>query len=538
AGFDAAAELEGHEAPARLPLCRIDDRPDLRVRGVHLDISRNRVPTMNTLCAAVDGLSRLKINHLQLYTEHTFAYEAHPEVWREASPMTPAQVRELDEYCRERGIELVANQNSFGHMERWLRHPAYHHLAESPGGFTDPWGVRRPWGSTLSPAVAETRDFLAGLYDELLPNFTSRMVSVGGDEPWELCRGRSRPLCAQRGHGRVYLDFLLDIHRLLAERDARMLFYGDSILAHPELIPELPRDAMVIDWGYESEHPFDDEAALFAAADHDYVVCAGTSSWNSISGRWTNARENISRAARAAVTRGADGLLIADWGDNGHLQQFPVAWPGLVFAAAVAWDVERNVDCDIEAALTATLVSSGEELTGEAAAAAARAVLELGDVYLAEPISLHNATLSAAAALPALRPYYRAGLAEAADRDRGRLVPAIERARSAVAELSGSGRTGAAAGSGSLLREELAFTVDFLSYAADFSRALAEEPRSGVRGGGPIEVGMLPAERRTQLRGRVEDLAGRFAALWPARYRPGGLADSLSVFRAMADELK
>lgn len=526
-GAHAAAAQAG---AGRLPLCRIDDAPDLRVRGVHLDISRNRVPTMDTLLATVDALSRLKINHLQLYTEHTFAYEAHPEVWRDASPMTPAQVLALDEYCRERGIELVPNQNSFGHMERWLRHPDYHHLAESPGGFVDPWGVRRRWGSTLSPAVAETRDFLASLYDELLPNFSSRMLSVGGDEPWELCRGRSRRLCAERGHGRVYLDFIRDIHRLLTERDVRMLLYGDIILAHPELIPELPRDAMVIDWGYEGTHPFDEETALFSAADLDYLVCAGTSSWNSISGRWTNARENITRAARAAVARGAGGLLIADWGDNGHLQQFPIAWPGMVFGAAVAWGVKQNADCDMGDALAAAFASSGEALPGAAADAVARAVLELGDVYLNEPMRLHNATLLAATAIPALRPYYRNPLAEGTDGDWDRLYGAVERAHSAVAGLPRAGRQTATASAGSRIREELSFTVDFLTYAAEISRETGAD--------GQLEPAVLPAVRRRELRARVEDLAGRFAALWSGRYRPGGLEDSLSVFRALADELK
>ena len=109
--------------PSGLPCLEIRDYPDFPVRGVMLDVSRDKVPTMATLYRLIDMLAEWKINHLQLYIEHTFAYRGHEEVWRDASPLTPQEIRDLDHYCRERFIELVPNQNSFGHMERWLKHP-------------------------------------------------------------------------------------------------------------------------------------------------------------------------------------------------------------------------------------------------------------------------------------------------------------------------------------------------------------------------------------------------------------------------------
>ena len=119
-----------------------------KIVGYMLDVSRYRVPTMETVKRQVDILAELGYNHFQLYTEHTFAYPGHEDVWREASPFTPAEIRELDAYCAERGIELVPNQNSFGHLEHWLSHPAYNHLAEAPQGGTrhGSWVCARPAG--------------------------------------------------------------------------------------------------------------------------------------------------------------------------------------------------------------------------------------------------------------------------------------------------------------------------------------------------------------------------------------------------------
>ena len=74
-----------------LPIGTIRDHPDLAIRGVMLDVSRDKVPTTETLYALVDRLASWKVNQVQLYSEHTFAYRNHPEVHADASPFSPAR---------------------------------------------------------------------------------------------------------------------------------------------------------------------------------------------------------------------------------------------------------------------------------------------------------------------------------------------------------------------------------------------------------------------------------------------------------------
>ncbi len=63
-----------------LPLLNNTDWPDFSARGVMLDISRDKVPTMDTLFSLIDLLASWKVNQFQLYIEHTFAYHNHREV--------------------------------------------------------------------------------------------------------------------------------------------------------------------------------------------------------------------------------------------------------------------------------------------------------------------------------------------------------------------------------------------------------------------------------------------------------------------------
>ena len=71
-----------------IPCCQVEDSPDFPNRGVMLDVSRGKVPTLQTLFQLVDLLSGLRYNQLQLYFEHPFAYSKHAEVWMNVSPLT------------------------------------------------------------------------------------------------------------------------------------------------------------------------------------------------------------------------------------------------------------------------------------------------------------------------------------------------------------------------------------------------------------------------------------------------------------------
>ena len=174
----------------RLPCLRIRDWPDFQRRGVMLDISRGRVPKLETLLDLAEHLADFKINELQLYTEHTFAYRRYQSVWRSWGALTGTEIRKLDARCRELGIDLVPNQNSFGHLRHFLEHPSLKRLAEVSKPYEDAGGgfVRRP--STLAPNHPGTLPFLRGLYDELLPTFPV-IFYVGCDETWDLGRGRA-----------------------------------------------------------------------------------------------------------------------------------------------------------------------------------------------------------------------------------------------------------------------------------------------------------------------------------------------------------
>ncbi len=482
------------QRPDRLPGCVVVDHPDLPARGVMLDISRDKVPNDETLYRLVDQLAEWKLNQLELYTEHTFAYGHHRDVWVQASPMTPDDILRLDRYCRDRFIELVPNQNSFGHLHRWLALPAYRHLAEAPDGWVGPDGSWRPVPFSLNPTDPASLQFLDGLYAELLPHFTSRAFNVGCDETWDLGQGASRLACERIGKGRVYLEFVLAIHRLVTRYGRRMHFWGDIIIQHPELVPELPQDVTVLEWGYEADHPFAEHVATIASSKLPFYVCPGTSSWNSIGGRTDNCLANVDSAVRHGLANGATGCLVTDWGDNGHWQHLPASYLGIAAGAALAWCYDRNRDADLSALMDRHVLRDRAGVGGDL-------LHRLGRVH--EPLgqSLHNATIlyrtlrakpDATAFLAGVDPRgFRTALDEA-----NALLELVSEVRSDRPDAE-------------LVARELRHALQMLAHACKRGTFLLE---------GEGDAAALAADMRSIL--------GEYRELWAARNRIGGLQDS------------
>jgi hexosaminidase len=506
---DAAGAFYAQQTLAQLPADAgpvvIEDWPDVAVRGVMLDVSRDKVPTMATLIALVDRLSSWKVNQLQLYMEHTFAYTGHDDVWRDASPFTPDELRDLDAHCRSRHVELVPNQNCLGHLERWLVHERYRSLAIRPDGWIDGRGrTRQP--TTIDPANPASLDFVRGLLRELLACFTSERVHVGLDEPWELPDERFGD----------YVDFVRRL-RDAPELDGReMLVWGDIVARHPDRTGDVPPGVTVCEWGYEADHPFDERAAALAASGLPFWVCPGTSSWNSVVGRGTNARRNSEAAARAAVAHGAAGYLVTDWGDNGHLQHLPVSEPAIAHAAGVAWCAAANEGDDVVDGTDAVSAHVFADATGELS----RALHELGDAHLAVRPQVPNASVLV---LALLSPRIRMGDGVTAGVTDDDLGAAKDVVASAMARLD---RARPARADGALV-------VDEVRASAALVDLLIDDARARLRAGGTIDA--VPASQRAHLADRLWPMVDRHRDLWLQRNRPGGLDDSCARLQRLLD---
>ena len=348
-----------------LPGVEITDHPDLKVRGALMDISRNKIPKLKTLYGLVDFLADLKYNHLQLYIEgFAFAYPSFKNLWQDTdTPLSPEEIQQLDKYCKDRFIELVPNQNSLGHMTPWLETDEYKDLAECPDGYKL-MGLIDMKG-TLDPTDPRSLELIQKMSEDLLPNFTSDQFNVNLDEPFELGECKSKAAATKvGGKAMLYLDYTQKLHKYVKDKGKKMMMWGDVVTKHPEILDQMPKEITLLEWGYEFNHPFEENCYRLQQAKQPFMVCPGTSSWSSFTGRTFNMMGNIENAVENGIRFGAEGMLNTDWGDFGHLQYLTVSYAGLAYGGALSWNYQAKEQIDLSAYLSKMVFQDEANLMG------------------------------------------------------------------------------------------------------------------------------------------------------------------------------
>jgi hypothetical protein len=361
------------------------------------------------------------------------------------------------------------------------------------------------------------------LLDELLENFTSRRVHIGCDETFELGAGASAAAVASQGRPRVWAAHVRRIAGPLTARGRQVLCWADVLRQDPGVVHELPEGLVPVAWTYEAPGRaarlpprvrevlerlgvdaavagFAANVAPLAEAGAAFWVAPGTSAWNSLVGRIDNAAANLADAAATGLAHGSEGYLVADWGDNGHVQPPSVSWPALVLGGALAWCAAANRDLDLAAVCDRFVFRDGAGEIGTALLRAGRQWCRTGQVAV-------NASPLQAALFPTQ------GHLVTGDPDPLKVKDVVGELEDALAGIE---RSRLACPDAELVRRELALAVRLARHGA--LRLLG---RTGA-----------PAPPGRRMRTELAALAAEHAACWLARSRPGGLADSMRHFEA------
>jgi hypothetical protein len=489
------------------PAAYIADWPSMSYRGLMLDVSRGKVPTIETLKHVVDGLALIKMNVLQLYTEHTYVFPHHPRIGQDCGSLSADDMLELDAYARHQHVELIPNLQSFGHCAHILRVPEYEHLAESAARWS------------LCPVDEETYALLGDMYADMLPAFTSSWFNVGCDETYDLGKGRSAEAVAERGTGRVYLEHILRLRELAEQHGRRIQIWGDILLHYPERVADLPEDVTLMDWHYEAEDDYP-SVRLFAESGRPFWVCPGTSSWNTLFPRIENSNGNIRMLARLGAEHGAQGLLNTDWGDHGHYQPLGQCWYGYAYGAEQAWNGGITEDDAFDACF-------GPLFFGAAGEGVVAAMRELGRLNTLPGMPRPNASNSVYAFLD-----------EPLTGDMAEQIPVetLDEIVSSTLAVEGALRAALPATGDRLSLEEMIYSTRAMSYAARKVLASGRIRAALAAGGDDLVTHLrLGVDELAALDAELVALKTEFEALWLRRARRSEIGISLGYFDGLRD---
>ena len=319
-----------------IPQMTIEDKADYQERGFYHDITRGKVPSLTTLFELVDKLAFYKINQLQLYVEYTHQFKNHIDLWGGSDALSNEDILKLDQYCYDNFIELVPSLSCFGHMYKALKSQRKQHLNElNVHGSEYAFSQRdRMWHYTLDAKNSEVIDFVTEIITEYSQLFRSDKFNICCDETFDLGTDKNSD---SENTGKLYVEYLNKIINHVFKLNKTPMLWGDVIINYPELIKEIPKNVIFLNWDY-SDDGKERPCEVFAQNNCNYYACPSVQGWNQFISNLQLATDNITNIAKIGFENNASGLLTTDWGDYCHINPLSSSLYGLVLGAAKGWN--------------------------------------------------------------------------------------------------------------------------------------------------------------------------------------------------------
>jgi hypothetical protein len=335
-----------------LPNLEINDWPSLQYRGFQDDITRGPSPHLQLLQTEASTSSYLKMNFFTYYIEHQFEFKKHPVIGPKDGSLTQDELKALVAYAKDRGVEIIGCQQSFGHFAAILQHDEFKNLRETE--------------NILSPTNEDSYKLLDDMYSEQIPLTDSPFFNVCCDEVYGLGTGPAKSMVEKYGIGDVYADHMRRVHDIVKDKyGRRIMMWGDIITQYPKSLDKIPKDTLMLVWGYDARDSFEQQILPFAKSGYDFFVCPGVWCWLHILPDFDSSAVNIHNFVRDGVKLGAKGMLNTTWDDAGD-NFFNYNWYGVAWGAECAWNGSTTSIEDFKRRIGAVLFGEKEDNFGQA----------------------------------------------------------------------------------------------------------------------------------------------------------------------------
>ncbi len=334
------AFLTSKNGTISLPCMTITDWPNFKIRAWQDDISRGPIVSMDYLKRLIPQMAECKLNAFSLYTEHTFRTTCHPDI-APTDAFTAEEIKELEDFCQPYHIQIIGNQQCFGHFEEILCNPFYSDLADTK------------WN--LNPAKEETYRFLEAHLKEVARAYKSPYFNINCDETECLGQGNAKAYVDSIGAETVYYQHINRVNRMLRPFRKRVMMWGDIADKHPEILDNLDNDIFLIAWSYDGRDDFNDFLQPYVNSGRKFFVAPGVSLSERVWPKHYEFKKNIANLCRDGYKNGAMGVINTCWDDFGESLTH-CALLGLTWGAETSWNAVSTNDREIEANFTCHLL--------------------------------------------------------------------------------------------------------------------------------------------------------------------------------------
>lgn len=304
--------------------------------GVMLDCSRNAVMKLPSLKKWIDIMADLGYNTLMLYTEDTYEVDNQPYFGYLRGRYSQAELREIDDYAYNKGIEFIPAIQTLAHLNCIFRWPAYSDINDC--------------NDILLAGEEKTYKLIDDMFSSLEKSVRTRTVNIGMDEAHMLGRGKYQDIHGFKDRFDILLTHLNKVAEIAKNHGFECLMWGDmffrllgndyygSATVSEDIRKMIPDNINLIYWDYYSidkEH-YCKQIKKHSAIKDGIWFAGGLWSWAGFASHNAFSISATKSALEACTENAVNDIVFTMWGDDGSECSRFALLPSLYYASCIA----------------------------------------------------------------------------------------------------------------------------------------------------------------------------------------------------------
>ncbi|MHA6481911.1 family 20 glycosylhydrolase [Paenibacillus sp. strain BS8-2] len=309
--------------------------------GPMFDLSRNGVLTLNSFKFLLRKMALMGLNNVMLYMEDTYEIEGEAYFGYMRGRYSAAELKEIDDYADQFGIEAFPSIQTLAHLEEFLK-----------------WEPVKAYKDTKGALLAQddhTDKLVESMIAAVSAPFRSKKIHIGMDEAEELGRGKfldrngfvsrfdimtqhlEKVLASVRRLGlkpMMWSDMFLKLASAGGED-----YYGHDTVIPEEMARRIPKDVDMVYWDYNHvlESDYETLIAKHRPLGNNLIFAGAVWVFNTFGVNYGLSLPATEAALTVCKREGIREVYATMWGDDGMESNPYIALLGLQFYAEHAY---------------------------------------------------------------------------------------------------------------------------------------------------------------------------------------------------------
>lgn len=325
------------------------ENPIFTNNGAMIDMSRNAVMNVDTVKFYMRKMALMGMNTFMLYTEDTYEIDGRPYFGYMRGKYTKEEIKLLDAYALELGIELIPCVQVLGHM-------ATHLIWSAAAPYTDNTNV-------MLVGADETYQLIDDIFKTVTECFTTKKIHIGMDETRGIGLGKYLTNNGYKEGHQIFLEHLNKVAEMAKSHGLEPMMWSDMFFRfagkdiknysdyHPDVVlPDyicdfIPAGVRQVFWNYyrDNESFYANNIEKHKKLGENTVFAGGVWGWSGYSIHFSRSLANTRPALYACKHTGLKDVVATVW-HNGSEAQLITSLAGLAWYADFGYTGEFNIE--------------------------------------------------------------------------------------------------------------------------------------------------------------------------------------------------